>query len=85
MVSGFEAGAGHAFAKTAFFEEGLFEPADLPVEQVVGLVDEADRDVRRDFRRARLQIRPIGLIRRILGLPEAILASTMFCLPERAA
>jgi hypothetical protein len=39
-----QAGAGHAFAEAAFFEEILFEPADLLlVEEVVGLVDQANR------------------------------------------
>lgn len=40
-----EAGAGHCFAETAFLEEVFFEAADLLVQQIVGLVDEADGDV----------------------------------------
>jgi hypothetical protein len=37
--------AGHALAQAAFLEEILLEPADLLVEEIVGLVDEADQDV----------------------------------------
>jgi hypothetical protein len=40
-----EAGARHAFADAAVFEEVLFEAAELLIEQVVGLVDQADGDV----------------------------------------
>jgi hypothetical protein len=36
---------GHALADAAFGEEALFEGAELAVEEVVGLVDEADGDV----------------------------------------
>ena len=45
LIPVFEAGAGHAFAEAAFLHEVFFEPADLLVEEVVGLVDDADRDV----------------------------------------
>ena len=34
--AGGEAGAGHAFAQAAFFEEILLQPPELPVEEVVG-------------------------------------------------
>ena len=44
------------------FEEILLEAAKLLVEQVVGLVDEADEDVGDDLGRAGLEIGPIGLI-----------------------
>ena len=41
--------AGHSLADAAFLDEVLFHPADLPVEQVVGLVDQADGDVGHDL------------------------------------
>ena len=56
----FEAGAGHAFAEAAFFEEVFFEAADLLVEEVVGLVDEADGDVGEGSGRAVLEEGAIG-------------------------
>lgn len=57
-----QSGAGHAFAEAIFFEEILFEAADLSVEEVVGLMNQADRDVGNNVRRPRLDERPIGLI-----------------------
>ncbi|MFA7256441.1 MAG: hypothetical protein WC047_02560 [Kiritimatiellales bacterium] len=38
-VAVIDAGAGHAFAKSAFFEKILFEPAELLVNQIVGLMN----------------------------------------------
>ena len=61
-----EAGAGHAFAQAAFFEKILLQPAELLVNQVVGLVDQADRNVGNNFRRARfheLAVKFVGLWR----------------------
>ena len=43
-----QAGAGHLLADAAIFHEVLFQMADLLVEEVVGLVDEADGDVGKD-------------------------------------
>ena len=40
--------AGHPLADSAVADEVLFEAADLLVEEVVGLVEEADGDVRHD-------------------------------------
>ncbi len=40
----------------------MFELPELLVQQIVGLVDEADEDVRYHFGRTRLDIGPIGLI-----------------------
>jgi len=40
-----QAGAGHALTQAALFEEILFQPAELLIEQVVGLVYQAKRDV----------------------------------------
>ncbi len=35
-------GAGHAFAKAAFFDEILFEPPELLVEKVAGQLDQSE-------------------------------------------
>ena len=40
-----EAGFGHLFADAAFLDEVFFQPPSLLVEEVVGLVDEADEGV----------------------------------------
>jgi len=61
LVAGGEAGAGHALAQAAFGEEIPFQPADLLVEQAVGLVDEADDDISHHFRWASFDEGPIGL------------------------
>ena len=45
LVAVREAGAGHALAQAALVQEILFQSAELLVEQVVGLVDQADGDV----------------------------------------
>ena len=60
--AGLEAGAGHALAQAAFFEEISLETAELLVEEIVRLMDEADEDVGDDLRWAGLEIGPIGLI-----------------------
>jgi len=57
-----EAGAGHAFAEAAFFDEVFFQAADELVEEVVGLVDEANGDVGQCLGRARFHIGAISLI-----------------------
>ena len=49
---GFEPSAGHAFAQAAFPEEVVFETSDLPIEEVISLVDQADENVRDDLGRA---------------------------------
>ena len=49
-VAAIEAGAGHALAEAALFEEIFFEAEELPVEEVVRLVDEADHGVGGDLR-----------------------------------
>jgi len=51
-----------AFGEAAFGEELLFELAKLAVEQIVGLVDQADQRVGRDLGRSLLDIGPIGRI-----------------------
>ena len=52
----FKTGTGHAFAQAAFIDEGLFQTAELLVEQIVGLVDQADDRIGRDFRVGRVSI-----------------------------
>ncbi|CAN5423846.1 hypothetical protein BH20VER3_BH20VER3_20710 [soil metagenome] len=64
-MAGLEAGAGHAFAQATLREEVTLEATELLVEQVVGLVNEADEDVGDYLERARLEIGRIGPIRRI--------------------
>jgi len=44
-----EAGAGHALAQAALFQEILFQSAELLVNEVVGLMNQADGDVGDDF------------------------------------
>ena len=44
-VSVLQANAGHTFAQTDRFDEVPFEPVELLVDEVVGLVDEAECDV----------------------------------------
>jgi len=39
LVSMLQAGAGHALAQAAVFEEIFFQTADLLVNQVIGLMD----------------------------------------------
>ena len=61
-----EAGAGHALAQAALFQEILLQAAELLVNQVVGLVNQADRNVGNNFRRARfheLAVKFVGLWR----------------------
>lgn len=52
VVSVSEADAGHALAQATLLEEIGFEAAELFVDEIVGLVNQADRDVRDDFGRA---------------------------------
>lgn len=44
-MAGGEPGACHAFAQAALLEELLFEAGELAVQQIVGLVDQADQDI----------------------------------------
>ena len=46
--------AGHPFAKTTALDEVFLQPAQLLIEQVVGLMDEASSNVRNYFRRTSL-------------------------------
>lgn len=60
-----ESGAGHPLAEATLLNECLLELAELVVEEVVGLVDEAEGDVGDGFGGAgvgEIGIRPIGLI-----------------------
>jgi hypothetical protein len=45
---------GHALAAAALVEEVALETGDLPIEEVIGLVDQANENVRHDLGWARL-------------------------------
>ena len=60
-----EPGAGHALAQAALGEERSFQCAELLVQQVIALGNEADQEAGHHRRRASLEIGPMGLIRRI--------------------
>jgi len=47
-----QSGAGHSFAQAAFLNEVPFQPANLLIQQIVRLVDQANRDVGDHFGRA---------------------------------
>jgi hypothetical protein len=46
----FETGAGHTLVQAALFEKVVLQAEELLVHQIVGLVDETDRDVGDDCR-----------------------------------
>jgi hypothetical protein len=48
MIADLEAGVGHTFAKAAIGEEVFLQAGKLSVHESVGLVDEADGNVRKD-------------------------------------
>jgi high-affinity K+ transport system ATPase subunit B len=48
-ISVADPGTGHTLAQTASIEKIFFQPAELLVDQVIGLVDEAERDVGHNF------------------------------------
>lgn len=56
-----QSGLGHALAEAAFFDEVLFQALELAVEEVVGLVEEADRDIRESFGGAVFEEEAVGL------------------------
>ncbi len=59
-----EAGAGHPLAQAALFQEVLLQPPELLVNQVVGLVNQADGNVGDDLGRAgfhKLAVKLVGL------------------------
>jgi hypothetical protein len=57
-----EAGPRQAFAEADFFEKILLQPADLLIEEVVALVDDAEGDIGDDFGGAGFDDWQIGLI-----------------------
>lgn len=57
-----QAGLGHALADAALLDEVLFQAAALLVEQVIGLVDQADGEVCQNLGRASLHEGPVGLV-----------------------
>ena len=62
MVAALQTGAGHAFAQAALLEKVLLQPAELLVEKVVRLVDEAKGDVGYNFRWTGVGEFAVGLI-----------------------
>ena len=52
----------HLFFEAAFFDEIVFEAGDLSVEKVVGLVGEAEGDVRDDLGWAGFENLAVGLV-----------------------
>ena len=54
-----QAGLGHALADAALLDEVLLEAASLLVEQVVGLMDQADGEVRQNLGRAGVHEGPV--------------------------
>ena len=66
-----ETDAGHAFAQAPLFDEVLFQTAKLLVEQVVGLMNQADRDVGNGLRRTCFDEFPVKL-KRLRRLPPEL-------------
>src|SRR5438477_9790173 len=69
-----QSGAGHAFAKAAFFEEILLEPPELLVEKVAGQLDQSDHHIGGDERVGVFDASLEGLVvcaRLAVELPEA--------------
>lgn len=56
------AGAGHPLAEAAFFQESLFQLAQQLIEEVVGLMNQADQDVGDYFGRAGFEVGPVGFV-----------------------
>jgi hypothetical protein len=59
-----EASASHPLPQSALFEEILFQAAKLPVNEVIGLMDQSEGDVRDHIGRARLHellVQHVGL------------------------
>ena len=52
MIPVGEAGSGHALAQAALFQEILLQTAELLVNEIVGLVNQANGNVRDNFGRA---------------------------------
>lgn len=66
---------GHTFTQTAFFDKILLQSLDLLVHQVVGLVNQAKRDIRNYFGRTRLTelaVHLIGLMRFLAKLADIL-------------
>ena len=65
LAAGLQASAGHPFAQATIYQEGFFSGSQLLVQQVVGLVDQADENIGHNIGRTSLDVGPIGLIRHI--------------------
>ena len=57
-----QSGLRHALSQAAFGNEGLLQRSDLLVQQIVGLVNHTDNDVRHHLGGTRFEICPIGRI-----------------------
>ena len=57
LVSSLDAGARHAFAQTAFVEKRFFQLSNLLIQQVIGLVNEANQNIRHHFGRSGIKER----------------------------
>jgi len=57
-----EAGAGHALAQAALFEKIFYQPAELLVNQVIGLMNQADGNLGDGFPRAGLHEFAVKLV-----------------------
>jgi hypothetical protein len=63
LGAGCQPGASHAFAQAAFFQEILFQAAELPVEQVVGHFDQTHNHIGADdFRDGEWLGRPLSVV-----------------------
>src|SRR5882672_5339409 len=61
---------GHSFADSAFLDKVLLKPTDLPVQQVVGLVNQTNGDIGDDLGWAGLAEFAIGLVGHTGSLAE---------------
>ena len=78
-------GANHALAEPASLDKLVLQTADLPIEQIVRLVDQANSYVRNDLKRAGLAEFAIILVGHIMGAPQAPDKSSLTALffPDR--
>lgn len=70
LVAVVQAGAGHLLADAAIFHEVLFQTTDLLVEEVVGLVDEAEGDVGENGGVAVIEKGTVGFEGLVMGFAE---------------
>jgi hypothetical protein len=84
-VSLLQAHPRHPLAQSALFDEVLLQPAELLVNEIIRLVDEADGDAGHDFRWTRLHEFPVALVtlRLLPTQPADIECLTRVLAPER--